>query len=78
MLFYFQPVIPPLLMLWLWARNVRCFEASQVCANPTPHGGKTAHNHTMQYNKSDHVYWLCALFRVSPPRWPLIYLSDGL
>ena len=33
MLFYFQPVIPPLLMLWLWARNIKCFETHQVSPN---------------------------------------------
>ena len=32
MLLYFQPVVPPIFMLWLWARNVRCFESYQVSA----------------------------------------------
>ncbi len=30
MLAYFQPIVPPLLMLWLWVHNVRCFEDLQV------------------------------------------------
>lgn len=27
---YFQPLLPPILMLWLWAHNVRAFEQQQV------------------------------------------------